>query len=307
MTAPLPKRRRPTQSPKAAAMPYYDFHSPNPKGGFCEQQTFGRGRLLAEPINVVFSIPTVILGLIGLFRSKRTAMAFQFLYGLLASYGGVCRALSRDAAERLLPHAGRGGQHGAVVRDHPARSRALPLSRQTARPRQDHGYRIVAVLMTLVFTAYPADRSRGRRIQRRPLGGVARVRSPVDPGWGAVAADLAPPRDVAGGIEGARAFRLVVYAMASAFLAYVGWSLDRFCCRPIVAMLCLHGWWDLCMGLCFYYLISLTRFLSAHEYGFEPVVERIAGPLHLPFVEWKSRLRAPSELSNPEAARLGRP
>ena len=45
------------------------------------------------------------------------------------------------------------------------------------------------------------------------------------------------------------------------------------------------------MGLCFYYLITLSRFLSAHEYGFEPVVERIAvaGPLRLPFVEWKSR------------------
>jgi hypothetical protein len=45
------------------------------------------------------------------------------------------------------------------------------------------------------------------------------------------------------------------------------------------------------MGLCFYWLISLARFLSAHEYGFEPVVEpiTIVGPLRLPFVEWKSR------------------
>ena len=93
---------------------------------------------------------------------------------------------------------------------------------------------------------------------------------------------------------------MVAYVMGSALLAYAGWSLDRFGCRPIVAMLCLHGWWDLFMGLCFYCLISLARLLCAHEYGFEPIVERpIIGPLRLPFVEWKSRSNALSEEPTP--------
>jgi hypothetical protein len=47
------------------------------------------------------------------------------------------------------------------------------------------------------------------------------------------------------------------------------------------------------MGLCFYYLISLNRYFSAHEYGFQATIERIqiVGPIHVPFVEWKSRHR----------------
>ena len=42
------------------------------------------------------------------------------------------------------------------------------------------------------------------------------------------------------------------------------------------------------MGLSFYFLITLSRFFSAHEYGFQPVVERLPF-VRLPFVEWKSR------------------
>ena len=77
--------------PRAAAADtvatYYDFRAPNPQGGFCEQQVFGSGRVIAEPINAAFCLTTFLLGVLGLFRSKRTSMGFQFLFGLLAAYG----------------------------------------------------------------------------------------------------------------------------------------------------------------------------------------------------------------------------
>jgi hypothetical protein len=271
------------------AMPYYDFHSANPKGGFCEQQTFGRGRLLAEPRNVAFSIPTVILGLVGLFRSKRSAMAFQFLYGLLASYGlfaALYHASLMNGFYRMQDVAVSMVQSFVII----LLVHALYLYRVKRHGRAGNDvYRIIAVLMTLIFTAYPAAVHVAGESSANPW--VAWL--VFDLLWILVGALLwliwrrraswpLAPKDP-------RAFRMVAYAMGSALLAYAGWSLDRFSCRPIVAMFCLHGWWDLFMGLCFYYLISLARLLCAHEYGFEPILEPIAGPLRLPFVEWKSR------------------
>jgi len=280
-------------SAEAAPMAYYDFHSPNPKGGFCEQQMFGRGRVLAEPINVAFSVPTIILGLLGLFRSKRTTMAFQFLYGLLASYGvfavlyhaSLTNGLYRmqDVAVSLI-------QSFVII----MLVHALYLYRVKRRRRQSsRGYRVVAVLMTLIFTAYPAAVHVAGESSADPK--VAWV--VFDVLWILIAALLIliwRRRAVwPGASTHAEGFRLTVYAIGSAALAYVGWSADSFLCCPMVARLCLHGWWDLFIGLCFYYLISLARFLSAHEYGFEPSVEYLPrqGPVRLPFVEWKSRTR----------------
>jgi hypothetical protein len=276
---------------EAASMPYYDFHSANPKGGFCEQQTFGRGRLLAEPWNVAFSIQTLILGLIGLFRSKRSAMAFQFLFGLLASYGlfaALYHASLMNGFYRMQDVAVSMVQSFVLI----LLVHALYLYRVRRHGREGSDvYRVSAVLMTLIFTAYPAAVHVAGESSANPW--VAWL--VFDLLWILVGALLwliwRRRATWPTASKSPRAFRMVGYAMGSALLAYLGWSIDRFSCRPIVAMFCLHGWWDLFMGLCFYWLISIARLLSAHEYGFEPVVERIpiAGPLCLPFVEWKSR------------------
>ncbi len=275
----------------ATAMAYYDFHSANPEGGFCEQQTFGRGRMLAEPWNVAFSIPTLILGLVGLFRSKRSAMAFQFLYGLLASYGlfaVLYHASLMNGFYRMQDVVVSMVQSFVII----LLVHALYLYRVKRHGRGgNQAYRVIAVLTTLIFTAYPAAVHVAGESSANPwvawlvfdllwiLVGVLLLLI-----WRRRATWPTASKDP-------RAFRMVAYAMGSALLAYGGWSLDKFSCCPIVAMLCLHGWWDLFMGLCFYYLISLARLLSAHEYGFEPVLESIpiAGPLRLSFVEWKSR------------------
>jgi hypothetical protein len=282
---------------EAAAMPYYDFHSPNPKGGFCEQQMFGRGRMVAEPINVAFSIPTLILGLVGLFRSKRSAMAFQFLYGLLASYGlfaALYHATLQNGFYRMQDVAVSMVQSFVII----LLVHALYLYRVKRKGREGNpAYRITAVLMTLIFTAYPAAVHVAGESSANPW--VAWL--VFDLLWVLVGALLwliwrrRATWPLAS--KNRQAFHLVAYAMGCALLAYGGWSLDRFACRPIVAVLCLHGWWDLFIGLCFYYLISLARLLSAHEYGFEPTVERIpiAGPLCLSFVEWKSRGSEPQQ------------
>jgi hypothetical protein len=68
-------------------MTYYEFRLPIPPGGYCEHQVFGTSGPIAEPINALFALTTLLLGLLGLFRAKRTSMAFQFLFGLLVAYG----------------------------------------------------------------------------------------------------------------------------------------------------------------------------------------------------------------------------
>jgi hypothetical protein len=281
---------------EATPMPYYDFQSPNPRGGFCEQQTFGRGQMLAEPRNAVFSVTTFVLGLIGLVRSKRSAMAFQFMYGLLAAYGlfaVLYHATLTNGFYRMQDVAVSMVQSFVII----MLVHALYLYRVKLRGRgASKGYRVVAILMTLIFTAYPAAVHVAGESSADPW--VSWL--VFDLLWILIAALLIAVwqrrATWPGTSPNTRAFRLVPYAIGWAFLAYVGWSTDKFLCRPMVAYFCLHAWWDLFMGLCFYYLITLCRFFSAHEYGFEPVLEYIpaTGPVRLPFVEWKSRRRVPT-------------
>jgi hypothetical protein len=281
---------------EAMPMPYYDFHSPNPRSGFCEQQTFGQGPIVAEPANALFSLSTFVLGLIGLFRSKRSAVAFQFLYGLLAAYGlfaVLYHATLSNGFYRMQDVAISMVQSFVII----LLVQALYLYRVKVRRRDaSQRFRFVAILMTLIFTAYPAAVHVAGESSADPW--VAWL--VFDLLWILIAALLTLiwrrrhtwPRTA----PDAPAFRLVLYGLGCALLAYIGWSADKFLCCPMVAYLCLHGWWDFFMGLCFYYLITLCRFFSAHEYGFEPVVEYIPahGRVRLVFVEWKSRRHTPS-------------
>lgn len=278
-------------------MTYYDFRSPLPPGGFCEQQVFGAGRVIAEPINAIFSLTTLLLGLLGLFRSKRTSMAFQFLFGLLVAYGlfaAVYHATLMNGFYRMKDVAISMVQSFIII----MLFHSLYLYRVKQQGRESgHGYRIVAVLMTLIFTAYPAAVHVAGESSPSPW--VAWL--VFDLLWILIAAQLiliwrrrftwprTPPD--------ARVFRLVWYAIACTALAYAAWCADKFLCHadtPVLGYLALHGWWHLFMGLGFYYLITLCRYFSGHEYGFEPILERIPtrGPLRLSFVEWQSRRRA---------------
>jgi hypothetical protein len=286
-------------APAAAAdtvATYYDFRAPNPQGGFCELQVFGGGGAIAEPINAVFCLTTVLLGLLGLFRSKRTSMGFQFLFGLLAAYGlfsAAYHATLMNGLYRMKDVAISMVQSFAII----MLFHSLYLYRAKLHGRQaSQGYRVFASIMTLVFTAYPAAVHVAGESSPSPW--VAWL--VFDLLWVLIAAQLiliwrrrnswprTPP--------GSRVFVLVWYAIGCAALAYAAWSVDKFLCSaatPVLAYASLHGWWHLFMGLCFYYLITLSRYFSAHEYGFEPIVERIParGPLRLSFVEWQSRRR----------------
>ena len=274
---------------------YYRFRAGYPQDGFCEQQVFHRRLGMDEPINVLFSLTTFALGLVGVFRSKRTTMAFQFLYGLLASYGlfaALYHATMENGFYRMKDVAISLLQSFIIVMlDH-----TLYLYRVKSQGRESGGgYRWLVSVMTVVFTIYPAAVHVAGESSPNPW--VAWI--VFDLLWLVIISELVLiwrrrhtwPRTR----PDAEVFRMVWSAIALAFLAYGGWCLDKFLCsaqKPALAYLCPHGVWHLCMGLCFYQLITLCRFFSAHEYGFEPVVERVpagGGPFSISFVEWKSR------------------
>src|SRR5437868_5589627 len=93
---------------------------------------------------------------IWLFRSKRSAMAFQFLYGLLASYGlfaALYHASLMNGFYRMQDVAVSMVQSFVII----LLVHALYLYRVKRHGRAGNdGYRVIAVLMTLIFTAYPA-------------------------------------------------------------------------------------------------------------------------------------------------------
>jgi hypothetical protein len=279
--------------PKPVPTTFYDFSAAEPTCGVCEQKAFGRRPVIAEPINLFFSLTTVALGALGVLRSRRTTMAFQFLYGLLAAYGlsaALEHALVKNGYYRMMDVAISMVQSFVIV----MLFHSLYLYRVKRRGREaGKGYRLLVSVMTLVFTAYPAAVHVAGESTASPW--VAWL--VFDLLWLLIAGQLiliwrrratwpmTPPD--------ARVFRLVWYALGATALAYLGWSIDTFACArwPAVGYGAPHGAWHLFMGLSFYYLITLSRFFSAHEYGFQPVVELLParGWLRLPFVEWRSR------------------
>jgi hypothetical protein len=276
---------------------YYAFRSRLPELGCCEQQFFRRPGM-AEPVNLIFSLTTVVLGLLGLLRSRRTTIAFQFLYGLLVAYGVFAVAYHatlsngfyrmKDVALSML-------QSFVIV----MLAHTLYLYRVKREGRaSSEGYRILVCVMTVIFTIYPsAVHVAGESTPDPKVAWIV-----FDGLWAVILLELFfiwrrrftwPPTPLDAGV-----FRLVWYAFGAAVLAYAGWCADHFLCNkqtPVLAHLGLHGWWHFFIGLCFYDLITLCRFFSAHEYGFEPIFAcfpaRGFGVLSIPLVEWKSRRR----------------
>lgn len=295
--AQAPCQTAPETDPSCGPLSYYDFFAKSPPLGYCESQVFGAGTLIAEPVNAAFSATTFLLGILGLYRSRRTTMAFQFLYGLLAAYGlsAVAEHVSlNNGLYRIHDACGSFIQSFVIIML--AHSLYLYHVKKKTRFSGYDGYRALGVTMTLVFTIYPAIVHVAGESSADPW--VAWL--VFDLLWILIIAMLIMiwvRRDTWPGAdkpEDRSAFNMVWWAVGTGVAAYAGWCIDKFLCTcetPWLAYFHFHGWWHLFMGLCFYYLISLNRYFSAHEYGFQATLQRLpaAGPIYVPFVEWKSR------------------
>ena len=267
---------------------YYSFGDPNPIGGFCETQIIGPQLGVAEPWNAVFALTTVVIGVAAVYRSKRTTMAYQFMYGLLAAYG----------AAAVVYHLTLANGWYRIMDVEISFTQALILALLVQALYQAHEkspkesrtfYRILSATMTLLFTMYPAVVHVAGESTANPM--VAWL--VFDLLWVVVITFVVliwrrrkswpdTPYDP-------HAFRLVPYGLGACAIAYATWSIDKFACAPWVAYAQLHGVWHLFIGLCFYYLITLCRYLAAQEYGYRP---HLAGALGLPawllpFVKWE--------------------
>ena len=275
-----------------ATLPYYSFSVENPEGGFCEAQTFGKKTPLSEPWNLLFASSTFLLGVLGVFRSRRTTMAYQVLFGLVAAYGfsaALYHATLSNGWYRIMDVSLSIMQSFVII----MLFHALYLFHLKSKPSQERRawFRHLLAGVTLVFTIYPGAVHVAGESSASPW--VAWL--VFDLLWGLIAVLLiliylrrkvwpeTPQNEMA--------FRLVWYSIGACILAYICWSIDKFACSPVAAYLLLHGFWHFFMGLCFYSLINFSRYFSAYEYGFTPALARFPekGPLYLPFVEWRER------------------
>ncbi|MBN2340945.1 MAG: ceramidase domain-containing protein [Deltaproteobacteria bacterium] len=276
-----------------AGLTYYDFHAPQPKGGYCEQQVFGAKNPIAEPVNFAFAITTFLLGLFAVLRSVRTTMAFQFLYAFLSAYGlfgAAYHVTVNNGFYRMMDVTGSFVQSFIVVML--AHSLYLYRMKVTDTEEKKRRYRYLTNLVTMVFTMYPAAVHVAGESSANPW--VAWL--VFDLLWIVIATMLIliwkRRKSWPGISQDARVFRLVWYAIVTCIIAYAGWCIDKFLCTcetPWLAYFQTHGIWHLFMGLCFYYMITLNRFFSAHEYNYTPVLRRFPqhSPIALPFVEWQ--------------------
>lgn len=270
---------------------YYSFTIFNPEHGNCEAKYFGFKKPFAEPVNMVFALSMTFLGLLGLFRSKRTTMAFQFLYGLLASYGifaALAHATMYNGFRRMLDVAGSFTQALIIA----MLVHSLYLYRVKYSNKTRHGvFRFFTNVVTLVFVVYPAVvHVLGESSANPWITWLV-----FDLLWiliGALLFLIWQRRDSwPGASKGHPIFNLVWYAVISCILAYAAWCTDTWLCSnqtPVLAWMFLYGWWNLFMGLCFYFMITLNRFFSAHEYGYTPKLESFPANWRfgLPVVEW---------------------
>lgn len=301
--------RSPSHTAGAPPSPltYYAFTARNPPEGFCETKAFGGLGAIAEPVNAAFSLAAVLLGLLGIARSRRTTMAFQGLFALLAAYG-ICAALyhatlmngfyrMKDVTLSFLQ------SFVAIMLVHTlclyrAKGEAAELSRAG---------RIWMAISTMVFTLYPAAvHVAGESSANAWVAWVV-----FDGLWAVIVVPLcliwACRRSWPRIRPNAEVFPFVWIAVGAIAIAYGCWIVDKSVCGAdtrILAYFQPHALWHLFISIGFYFLIALCRYLTAHEYGYDPVLGKVAlgGPVNLPFVEWQPP-RGRADVRDPRSGR----
>jgi hypothetical protein len=279
----------PAPTSSQPALSYYDFSAPLPENGFCETQVFGPKKPVQEPWNMLTCIPVILLGAIGVVRSRRAAMSFRYLYGLLAAYGlagAMYHTVLANGFYRIMDVTISLTQAFVII----LLVHSLYLYRKESRGEREgiDPYSVLVDAVTFFFTLYPAVVHVAGESSASPW--VAWL--VFDLLWILIAFLLVQiwrrrdswPRTA----PNQKVFLLVWYALGFCALAYAAWCIDKFVCScqtPWPAYLGLYGWWNIFMGLCFYSMITLSCYFSAQEYGFKPVYMKLWGVL--PFVDWR--------------------
>ncbi len=283
------------ETAEPAKLPYYSFFAPNPEKGYCEKQVFGSRPIAEEPTSVILSIAVFLLGMLGLFRSRRTTMVFQVLFGMLAGWGifaAVYHVWLINGFFRMVDFTLSVTQSFTIIMLF--HSLYIYRIKTKGEPKGLNGWRIASAAFTFVFTIYPAVVH---------VVGVSSANPWVawlvfDLLWALIAGLLIAiwfRRDKwPGAPPNAKVFNFVWYAIGFCTLAYACWCVDKFLCTcetPWLAYLHLHGWWHFFMGLCLYYMINLCRYFSAGEYGYVGSLQRFPakGPFGISIVEWNER------------------
>lgn len=253
----------------SATLPYYSFETQSPESGFCEKQVFGTFGSIAEPVNVLFALSTLVLGLFGLFRSKSSSRFVQLLYALLVAYGLFAAAYHitlENGFYRMMDVVLGYLQSFIIV----LLVSALGIARrpETSLPGTPVG--ILQNITIVVFTLY---------------GAVVHVAGESSPSpwvawlsfdllwlliFGLLIAIWTQRKKWISLTADNPIFRLAWMAIGSCVLAYAAWSLDKFVCScetPGLAYLSLHGIWHLFMGYCLFTMIQLGSYFIAARPG----------------------------------------
>ena len=279
---------------------YYCFSTPLPASGFCETQVFGAGKFVAEPVNALFCLIAVALGISALLRPGRTSFLMQSLYSLLIGWGGFAALYHvglTNGMYRMMDVAISFLQ--AYVLWMLICSVQICKRRAVSRTEAMRGPGRLSALFAVLFTLYPAVVHVAGESEANPW--VAWL--VFDLLWFAIIGVLIRLymlRKVRSDLTDPRGFRLVWTAVLYCALAYGAWSVDKFVCSaetPLLAYLLLHGWWHCFMAFSFLSLIGLVRYVTACAYGCTPRLTPLLGPVPtgVYFVDWLSE-SSPSDM-----------
>ena len=270
---------------------YYCFGTPLPADGFCETQVFGVGKIIAEPINAIFSLIAVGLGITALLRPGRTSFLMQSLYSLLIGWGGFAALYHvglTNGMYRMMDVTISFLQ--AYVLWMLIVSIQISKRRSASAEEAVRGPGRLSAVFAVIFTLYPAVVHVAGESAANPW--VAWL--VFDLLWFVIIGVLIrlfTLRKTRTDLTDMRGYRLVWMSILYCALAYGTWSVDKFVCSgetPLLAYLLLHGWWHCFMALSFFSLIGLVRYVTACAYGCTPRLTPLLGsvPTGVYFVDW---------------------